>query len=263
MIAKELKANLKGFIILMAILIGMFLFVYLIYPFIITDEAIAGMEELLKVFPEELLKAFNLDVDSLSNAYGWFKSEGGVFALLAFAIYASILGIGTLLKEEKEKTIDYLISLPIKRKQILTNKIISSLIYIISMVVIFTIFNLIALTLTSEYDIKEFLLLSVGPLLVSIPMFFLSLFISTILKRSKGTVLIALGLSFVFYFINLVSQLSSEVEALKYLSLFSLADVNNVMNNDTLSIWCVIISILISALFALLSYVTYDKKEFR
>ena len=60
----------------------MFLVVFLIYPYIITDDNIHSMDELLKAFPPDVLKAFNMDISSISTAYGWFKTEGFMFVLL-------------------------------------------------------------------------------------------------------------------------------------------------------------------------------------
>ena len=105
MIIKEFKNNLKSFIIWLSILIIMFLVVFLVYPYIITDDTVKNMDELMKVFPEELLKAFNMDMTSISTAYGWLKSEGFMFILLIIGFYSSFLGGTILLKEESDKTI--------------------------------------------------------------------------------------------------------------------------------------------------------------
>ena len=92
-------------------------------------------------FNEELLKAFNMDISSMDTAFGWLKTEGFIFILLLTGIYSAILGSNIVLKEENDKTIEYLNSLPIKRSTILKDKIISSIIYIISDFP-FLIFNL-------------------------------------------------------------------------------------------------------------------------
>ena len=136
MLKREFKVNLKSFIIWLSILIIMFLFVFLIYPYIITDDTMKSMDELMKVFPEDVLKAFNMDMSSISTAYGWLKSEGFMFILLVVGFYSSYLGGSILLKEENDKTIEYLSSLPIKRSRIVTNKIIVGVTYIILMVLI-------------------------------------------------------------------------------------------------------------------------------
>ena len=134
MLKRELKVNLKSFIIWLSVLLIMFLVVFLVYPYIITDDTVKNLDEMMKVFPPELLKAFNMDITSINTAYGWLTSEGFMFVLLIIGVYSSIMGGSILLKEESDKTIEYLGTLPIKRNKIITNKVIVSIIYMISMV---------------------------------------------------------------------------------------------------------------------------------
>lgn len=261
MVKKELKSNTKSFIICLALLISVFLLVYLIYPFIITDENMSTMNELLKAFPEEVLKAFNMDLASIDTAYGWLKSEGFMFVLLGIGIYSSILGINIVFKEEQDKTIEYLISLPIKRTKIMTNKIITSVFYIVSLIWIFTLFNYISLLLSSEFNQKEFFLLSLSPLFIALPFFFFNLFISTLIKRDKKVLGLSLGLVFIFYIVSMLSEISDKVEFLKYFSLYTLTDTRNIIANCEINIWCILISVILSVVFASLSYIFYNKKE--
>ena len=155
MLKRELRVNLKSFIIWFIILIAIFLFVFLMYPSIINSSNINMMDEMMKMFPEEVLKALNMDISSIDTAFGWLKSEGFVFIILLTGIYSSILGSNILLKEESEGTISYLHSLPIKRKNILFGKIVCSLIYIIIMVLGIGIFNYICLEISGDFD-QEF-----------------------------------------------------------------------------------------------------------
>lgn len=261
MIKREFKTNLKSFIIWLAILIILFLVVYLIYPYIITDENIKNIDELMKVFPPEVLKAFNMDMSSISTAYGWFKSEGFMFIMLIIGIYSSFLGGNILLKEESEQTIEYLGVKPIKRSTIVTNKLIISIIYIISIVLLFGIFNYISLKLSGYIETKQFILLSFTPLLIGLPFFAINLFISTYLHKTKKTIGISLGLVFFFYVINVLSELSSKVEFLRYFSIYSLAGTRNVMANNKINPILILISICITALFIVGTYIRYNKKE--
>ena len=261
MIKRELKVNLKSFIIWLFILIAMFLLVYLIYPYIITDESMKGIDEMMKVFPPEVLKAFNMDVTSITTAYGWFKTEGFMFILLITGIYSSFLGGNILLKEENDKTIEYINSLPIKRNNIITNKVIVGIIYTILIVLLFGLFNFISLKLSGDLDTKQFLLLSITPLFVSLPLFSINLFISTFMHKSRRITGISLGLVFLFYIISVLSELSEKVEFIKYFSLYTLADTRNVISNIEINPIMIIISLLITIIFITLSYVKYNKKE--
>lgn len=261
MIKREFKINLKSFIIWLSILIIMFLTTYLIYPYIITDETIKSMDELMKVFPPEILKTFNMDITSLNSAYGWFKSEGFMYVLLIIGFYSSILGGNILLKEESDKTIEYLQSLPIKRSKIVTNKIIVAVTYIFLMVILLGVFNYISLLLSGDFNQKEFLLLSITPIFIGLPLFAINLFISTFLRKTKGTVGISLGLVFIFYIFNVLSELSKNVEFLKYFSIYTLTDTRNIIEKIAINPVLVIISVAITIVFISFTYIRYNKKE--
>ena len=262
MFKKELKNNLKLFLIVLGVLIGTFMMAYIVYPFAMDEETVKSLDEMMKMFPEELLKAFNMDNVSIATPFGWVKSEGFMLALLGIAIYASILGGTVVLKEENNKTIEYLAVLPVKRSKIITMKILAAWIYIVGIVVAFTIFNLLALLiLGGDFDIAQFFLLSFSPLLLAVPFFFINLFISTLFRKNMKTIGISLGLVFISYFINLVSQMSDKIEFFKYFSLYTLSDTRNIITNTNVSIVCIIVSIVIGAIFAVASYIRYNKKE--
>lgn len=261
MIKREYIVNFKNFLVWLLVLVFMFLIVYLIYPYIITDDTKKSMDELMTVFPPEVLKAFNMDMASIETAYGWFKTEGFVFILLIVGLYSAILGSNTLLKEENDKTIEYLISLPIKRNKIITSKIIVSITYVIALVLILGLFNLISFLISGDFEIKQFLLLSVTPIFVGIPLFSMNLFISTFMQKTKKAIGISLGMVFIFYLLSLISEMSSNVEFIKYFSLYTLADVRDVIANETINPINILISVAISAIFIICTYVRYNKKD--
>ena len=261
MLKREFKINLKSFIIWFAVLAGMYLMVYLMYPYIINDETIKSMDQMMKVMPPEMLKAFNMDMASISTAYGWLKTEGFVYVLLILGIYSSILGGTIVLKEESDKTIEYLGTLPVTRSKIMTNKILVGISYIIAMTLSFFAFNYICLTISGDFAHKEFILLSLTPLFVSLPLFAINLFISMFLRKTRSTIGISLGMVFFFYILNVLSELSSKVEAIKYFSIYTLADVRNVITNVRINPMCIYISLGITLLFIGFSYMIYDKKE--
>ena len=87
MLEREIKVNFKNFIVWLSVLVGIFLVVFLMYPSIISSDNIKMIDEMMKVFPEEVLKAFNMDITSIDSAFGWLKTEGFVFVLLITGIY--------------------------------------------------------------------------------------------------------------------------------------------------------------------------------
>lgn len=261
MLKRELKINFKSFIIWTLVLLILFLVVYLMYPYIIASDNIKMMDEMMKMFPPEMLKAFNMDIASMDSAFGWLKTEGFVMVLLIIGVYSSIIGSNILLKEENDKTIEYLNTLPIKRRHILLEKVICAIIYIVSMVLIIGIFNYVGLELSGDFDRKQYLLLSITPLLSALPLFSISLFISTFNKKTKKTIGISLGISLVSYFLQILSEMNEVAEFFKYFTVYTLSDVRNVIIDISINPIMIILSLLITIIFIILSFIKYEKKE--
>lgn len=261
MFKRELKINLKSFIIWTSILIGLFLVVFLVYPSIVNSENMEMIDEMMKMFPEEMLKAFNMDISTIDSAFGWLKTEGFVFVLLITGIYSGILGSNILLKEENDKTIEYLNSVPVTRKNIVLNKILCGLLYIILMIAIIGIFNFIGLSLSGDFDRKSYILLSITPIFSSIVIFAVCLFLSTFTHKTKKTLGISLGIVFASYFLNVISEIGESTEFLKYISIFTLADIRNVIVNVAINPLMIVLAIGITTIFMILTIVRYEKKE--
>lgn len=261
MFKRELKVNFKNFMIWTLILIILFLAVFLIYPSIISGDNMKALNDMMKMFPEDLLKAFNMDISSIDSAFGWIKTEGFVFVLLIAGIYSGILGSSILLKEENDKTIEYLNSVPVKRTQIVINKVVVGLLYIALMVMILGIFNYAGLTFSGEFDAKSYWLLSITPIFSSVVIFALCLFLSTFAHKTKNTIGISLGIVFAGYFLNVVSELSEETEFLRYLSVFTLADIRNVILDVKINPYMVLAAVGLSAAFIGGALLRYHRKE--
>ncbi len=261
MFKRELKINLKTFVIWTSILIGLFLVVFLVYPSIVNSDNMKMMDEMMKMFPEEMLKAFNMDISSLDSAFGWLKTEGFVFVLLITGIYSGILGSNIILKEENDKTIEYLNSVPVTRKNIVLNKIFCGIFYIVLMIAIIGIFNFIGLSLSGEFDKISYILLSITPLFSSIFIFAICLFLSTFTHKTKKTLGISLGIVFASYFLNIISEIGESTEFLKYISIFTLADIRNVIINSAINPLMILIALAITILFLTLTIFHYEKKE--
>lgn len=261
MLKRELKINFKSFLIWTSILIGLFLVVYLMYPAIMKSDSIQMMDEMMEMFPEEVLVAFNMDISSMDTAYGWLKTEGFVFTLIIIGVYAGILGSNILLKEESEKTIEYLNSLPIKRGTILIHKVICGITYIVLMIAVIGVFNYIGLKLSGEFDVKQYLLLSITPVFSSLPIFAITLFISTFFHKTKKTFGIGLGIAIVSYFIQVLAEMNEKTEFLKYFTVYTLSDIRNVIIDVQINPIMVVLSMFITTLFVVFSYIEYDKKE--
>ena len=261
MVKRELKVNLRGFLIWTGTMLVILLLIYMVYPSIVSDGKGNKVNEMLEAFPPDLLKAFNMDLVGLDTAYGWLKSEGFTFLYLLIGIYACLLGSNILLKEESEKTIEYLASLPITRRKVAADKILVAMIYIISMIAALGVFNMIALNITENPDNKQLFLLSLTPIFPAIVLFALGFFIATFTHKTKKMLGISIGMVFAMYILGVISEMGESVKGLKYLSAFTLADSRSVITNTELKPVYPIVSLILFAALIILSLVRYQKKE--
>ncbi len=261
MFKREMKVNLKGFIVWSVIIISLYLVIYLVYPSVTGDTSAQKMDDLMKIFPEDMLKAFNMDLASIDTAYGWLKSEGFVFIYLIIGVYSGMLGASILLKEESEKTIEYLNSLPMTRTEMVLGKVWTAIIYITSMILCLGIFNFAAMSLSGDFDKKQLVLLSITPLFPALVIFAICMFISTFFHKTRSMLGISIGLAFAAYVLNVISGMSDSVEFLKYISPFTLADSRSVINDVKINPLMPVLTLLIMAVFVVLTIVRYRKKE--
>lgn len=87
------------------------------------------------------------------------------------------------------------------------------------------------------------------------------MFISTFVRKTKKTFGLGLGLTLVSYFLLMFSEMSEETEFFKYLTVYTLSDIRNVIINVEINPIMIVISLLITIVFIVLSFIKYEKKK--
>lgn len=261
LIRKELKDGLMGFLVWTVITCVLFGLIFLLYPSIIENMDADALDAMLAMFPESVLKAFNMDISGISSAFGWLKSEGFVFILLVTGAYSALLGGNIVLKEENDHTIEYLNSLPVSRTEILLKKFIAGLLYVIAFVLVTALSNYAFLALTEEPDTAAYWTLAVTPLFSSVVLYSVMVLLSTFMHRSRAMTGLSLGIVFAGYILNMFASLSEVTEFLKYISVFTLADIRHVIVEGSIQPVMVIVTVVISVLSLLGSLAVYRKKD--
>ena len=121
------------------------------------------------------------------------------------------MGSSILLKEENDKTIEYLNSVPVKRTNIVISKILCGVVYIFLMILTLAIFNFIGLELSGDFDKKTYILLSITPLFSSIVILADIRNVIVDVAINPYMVAIALILSVIFMFLTLVRYNKKEL----------------------------------------------------
>ncbi len=72
---------------------------------------------------------------------------------------------------------------------------------------------------------------------------------------------ISLAIVLISYVLQMLSQIAESVEFLKYASIFTLADIRNVIIEVSINPIIVLISMILTGLFFTLTILNYEKKE--
>ena len=257
---KEFFDNLKSLLIWTIIISGLYILIIALYPNLISSSV--NINEMLQEFPKELLEVFNMDIIDLSKYTGWYTSEGILFVVLGVGIYSAILGSSIVLKEESDRTIEYLGVLPISRTKILLTKVLVGVINIILLTLIIGLVNTIGASIIEDINFNQLFMISMTTCLTSLIIFFISLLISMFFRKTSVTLPISIGLVFFFYLLDILTKLSDKLEFLKYLTPITLADTRSLITNNEFNMIYILVTILLSILITFITTKLYNKKEF-
>lgn len=205
-------------------------------------------------------QAFGMDRLNFGTLIGFYAIECGNVLGLGGAFYAALTSVSVLAKEEKERTAEFLLTHPVKRSRIVTEKLIAVLLQIIALNAVVLGFSLVSMIFIKE-DIpwKELLLIHLAYFLVQIELAGICFGISAFLKR--GSMGIGLGIATIMYFLNLISNITESTEFLKYITPFGYAEGADIVTNGNLDMALVLIGICFAAIGIGSAYWKYCKKD--
>lgn len=205
-------------------------------------------------------QAFGMDRLNFGTLIGYYAIECGNVLGLGGAFFAALTAVSALAKEEKEHTAEFLLTHPVKRSSIVTEKLIAVLLQIIVLNAVVLGLSLLSMICIKE-DIpwKELLLIHLAYFLVQIELAGICYGISAFLKR--GSTGIGLGIAVIMYFLNLIANITESTEFLTYITPFGYAEGADIVTNGNLDITLVLIGMGFAVIGIGSAYWKYCKKD--
>ena len=229
---------------------------------IIYPEMASEMNELTDMFANMggFSDAFGLDQLNFGEFIGYFAVECGNTLGLGGALFAAILGISALSKEERDGTSEFLLTHPLKRTSVVTAKLLSIFSQIVILNAVTLIVCILGVILIGEGgQIGTMTLIFLPYVILEAEIAAITLGLSAFMK--KGAIAMGIGLSFALYFLNIISKLTDELEFLRYLTPFAYTDGGYIVENNSLEYPLVLIGIAVTAFGIAAAYVKYSKKD--
>lgn len=254
---KELKQEMKAFCIWTASIAFMMLVCILMFP-----EMKGEMDTISDVFANMggFTAAFGMDKLSFGELMGFYGIECGNIIGLGGGFFAALVGISALSKEEKEKTAEFLLTHPISRFSVITQKLLSVLTQVILLNgIVVAVACASAAMIGEEFQTKEFLLLHLAYLIMQLEIACICFGISAFIKR--GSIGIGIGVALAFYFMNIVCNISEKADFLRYTTPYAYADASRIISEATLEGGLIVMGTAMAVIGVAVGYVKYLRKN--
>lgn len=205
-------------------------------------------------------EAFGMDRLNFGTLTGFYAVECGNILGLGGAFFASLCAVGILSKEEKDKTAEFLLSHPVSRKRIVTEKLIAVLVQITVMNIIIYALAIGSITAVGEtIPWKEISLMHIAYYLLQLELACICFGISAFL--SKGSAGVGLGIAVMMYFLNLIANIADVAEFLKYITPFGYCEGADIVSKGSLDVTLVAIGMALGICGIIIAYFKYTKKD--
>lgn len=155
------------------------------------------------------------------------------FALMA-AIFAVLLGNGIIAKEERDKTVEFSLTLPIPRHKLITGKVAAALVNCVVFVLVMWGGSVIAAQpFTPDETFYQFLqMLMLSSFFIEVIFLTIGVLLGAAMKEYKRSGSVAVFILFGTFIFSIVSALSEKLEFLKYFSPFVYFDPLKILNES-------------------------------
>ena len=256
---RELKANLKsliiwGVIVVLFVMVGVSKF----SAYYENPEMLAILDNI----PPAVLSAFNFEAFNLTTVTGFFGLMFNYYALL-LGIAAAMWGSDIISKEERDKTVEFSLTLPVTRSRVVTAKSLAALVNCIGLLLITWGASLVsAAPYKPDAEFYSFLALSMLAIfLMQVTFLAIGIFLGCAMKRYKRASSAAVSVLLGTYFLSMISGLNKNLDFLKYFSPFKYFDAGVILHESRLDLVFVGLSLAIVLVSMVGAHVAYARRD--
>jgi ABC-2 type transport system permease protein len=256
---RELKASRKSLLIWSGVMLMLVFIGTAKFSAFYNDTSMLAM---LDAMPKALIEGMNLRAFNLTTLSGFFGIMFIYYALMG-AIAAAMWGSDSISKEERDKTVEFSLVLPVSRGRVVTAKALAALVNCILFVLVTWVSSIAASqTYKPDQDFYHFLTLEMEAMFV-IELIFLAfgLLLGCAMKRYKLAGSTAIAVILAAYFVSVISGMKSELDFLKYFTPFKYFDAGELFRNGRMDGMYLLLSGGIILVCVIAAYWIYNKRD--
>ena len=237
---RELKANFRSLLIWSGVIV---LFIILGVSKFSAYYNNPDMLSVLNSLPQAVLSILNTQAFNLTTVTGFFGIMFSYFALV-LCIAAAMWGSDIIAKEQRDKTVEFSLTLPVARSRVVFAKTLAALMNCIGLLLITWGFSaLSARSYQPDGEFYRFLALSMLALFIMQLVFLaIGVLLGCALKRYKMASSATLFLLLGTYFLSVITTLNHSLDFLKVLSPFRYFDPAVLLHQSSINFGFVLLS---------------------
>lgn len=256
---RELRANFRSLLIWSGIVILLVVQAFTEFAVYAGDES---MLAILDEMPPAMLDAFGMNTFNLTTVTGFFGVASAYFALL-LTIAAIMWGSDIITKEERDKTVEFTLALPIRRARLITAKTGAALTNcIILALVAWGAILVSAAKYGPDSQFYTFVAISILSFFI-MQMVFLAagILLGSAIGRHKLANSAAVSLLLTTFFLSIAVGMNAKLSFLKILTPFKYFDPLTLLHESRLDITYVLLSAAIITVCMAGAYMAYGRRD--
>lgn len=206
--------------------------------------------------------AFGMDKLNIGTLIGYYAVECGSILGLGGAFFASLTAVSALAKEERDHTAEFLLTHPLSRERVVSEKLAAVLAQIIAMdLIVLALVMLAVLSIGEAIPWKEMLLIHGAYCLLQIELAGVCFGLGAFLRRGGAGV--GMGLAAVTYLLELIANMSDKAAFLRYITPFGYCEGADILAAGKLDTGPVAVGALLTCAGVAAAYGRYCKKDIR
>lgn len=253
----ELRRGKTAFIIWTAAISFMLAVSVLLFP-----EMKSEMSEMGDMFSSmgSFSDAFGMNDLNFGTLSGYYATECGNVLGLGGAFFAALCAVGILSKEERNRTAEFLLTHPVSRARVVTEKFIAVLVQVTAMnAAVYAAAAVSVAAIGEAVPWQAMNLLHLAYYLLQLEIACVCFGISAFMR--KGSIGAGLGLAAALYFLNILANLTDSAAFLKFVTPFGYCDGASIVNDGALDGGKLAIGAAVAAAGVAAAYAKYTKKD--
>ncbi|MCR5793646.1 MAG: ABC transporter permease [Lachnospiraceae bacterium] len=254
---REMQLNLKQLLIWSIAVGGMGFFCIIVYQSMQAD-----MKEMADAFSDmgAFSDAFGMSTLSIATLKGYFSTEVGTVHGLGGAMFAAILAIGILSKEEERHTGEFLLSLPVTRTKVITAKGFCIAVMLVLFTVICSALYVIGFViLGGDMPMDDFAVFMCRQLLMNMEVAAICFFISAL--STKINIGAGLGIIMLFYVYDIIGRVVPDLKDYLFIGPYSYANASEIFTGAKTPVTALVVGGVVFVLAVAGAYVCYNKRD--